>query len=838
MIDRFRDIARALVAVLLLGMAGAAAQTAQSPTSPNPSAASQAGSVPTAQAPAQPAGPAGPQINIAEITARANRDVGVNIETAIKGWQHELDRLESALQKPRLRYSELTDLRDELQRVRAGIEDFWKRLEPPLTAAKDQVALLGPAPAAGQPPEPEQAALNRAGLNYLFGLLSAGQAAVHSANLRIDQLINAIQDIRRKNFTTSLLQPVPGIYSYQTWANLPDYVPSATGRVRDLLVEWWDSVRDQNEVLLIGLEAILLWLVLTIAAWHGVHRLRRWGHDGDPPFWRRASSAAGVILLRILPVVAPIMFLYGMIAEAHALPERVDWIFYSTAQSIIIIFAINAPVTTVFAPWSSQWRLIPASDRAAARICGLILTLAIAYGVTTLIYVVTRIVQAPFALTVAVAFPSSLLLAAIIVAILLTPLDGQHQERMPSLRWLSALRIPIWITVAAIVVCALGGYLALSRFLAQQLIVTGSILSFVYLLLLWVDGLMHGLGDDSAATGLWLKERAGLEQRRRKQLVLPIGLVLKFAVLVFSVPLILLQWGYRWPDIYDWYSQLFFGFRIGNTQVSFAVLLASIIVFGLAYAAARLFQSWLDTRVLKPAGISGGVRDSIRIGVGYVGIVIAALAAFSYAGFNLSNLAILAGAFSVGIGFGLQSVVNNFVSGLILLAERPIKVGDLVVVGGEEGVVRKISVRSTEVETFDRARVLIPNSALITEKVKNWTLRDNIRRIVIPVGVAYGSDPRKVRALLLKAAQDNPNIMGAPAPSVDLDEFGADSLNFKLYAFVYDLTKAGGTGTDLRIAILDAFHEAGIAMPLRQTDVTLRNTDWLREVAAPHVAPS
>ena len=838
MIDRFRDIARALVAVLLLGMAGAAAQTAQSPTSPNPSAASQAGSVPTAQAPAQPAGPAGPQINIAEITARANRDVGVNIETAINGWQHELDRLESALQKPRLRYSELNDLRDELQRVRAGIEDFWKRLQPPLAAAKDQVALLGPAPAAGQPPEPEQAALNRAELNYLFGLLSAGQAAVHSANLRIDQLINTIQDIRRKNFTTSLLQPVPGIYSYQTWANLPDYVPSATSRVRDLLVEWWDSVRDQNEVLLIGFEAILLWLVLTIAAWHGVHRLRRWAHDGEPPFWRRASSAAGVILLRILPVVAPIMFLYGMIAETHALPERIDWIFYSTAQSIIIIFAVNALVTTVFAPWSSQWRLIPASDRAAARICGLILTLAIAYGVTTLIYVVTRIVQAPFALTVAVAFPSSLLLAAIIVAILLTPLDGQHQERMPSLRWLTALRIPIWITVAAIVVCALGGYLALSRFLAQQLIVTGSILSFVYLLLLWVDGLMHGLGDDSAATGLWLKERAGLEQRRRKQLVLPIGLVLKFAVLVFSVPLILLQWGYRWPDIYDWYSQ-FFGFQIGNTQVSFAVLLASIIVFGLAYGAARLFQSWLDARILKPAGISGGVRDSIRIGVGYVGIVIAALAAFSYAGFNLSNLAILAGAFSVGIGFGLQSVVNNFVSGLILLAERPIKVGDLVVVGGEEGYVRRISVRSTVVETSERARVLIRNSCFITEMVKNWTLRDNIRRIVIPISVGYGCDARKVRATLLKVAQDNPGIMTMPAPSVDFD-FGADTLNFKLYAFVDDLDKGGSTSTDLRFAILDAFSEAGIAMPFqqRQTDVTSQNLDWLREAAAEYVSGS
>src|SRR5262249_45536726 len=339
-----------------------------------------------------------------------------------------------------------------------------------------------------------------------------------------------------------------------------------------------------------------------------------------------------------------------------------------------------------------------------------------------------------------------------------------------------------------------------------------------------------------AATGRWLKERAGLELRRREQFVLPIGLFLKFAVLLLSVPLILLQWGYRWPDIYDWYSQLFFGFQIGNTQVSLAVLLASLIVFVLAYGAARLFQSWLDARVLQPAGLSGGVRDSIRIGVGYVGIVIAALAAFSYAGFNLSSLAIVAGGFSVGIGFGLQSVVNNFVSGLILLAERPIKVGDLVVVGGEEGYVRKISVRSTEVETFDRARVIIPNSFLITEKVKNWTLRDNIRRIVIPVGVAYGSDPRRVKAILLEAAQANAPVISAPAASAELEEFGADSLNFKLYAFVYDLTKAGSTSTELRIAILEAFKEAGIAIPVRQTDVTLRNMDGLREVLAPSVA--
>jgi small-conductance mechanosensitive channel len=230
------------------------------------------------------------------------------------------------------------------------------------------------------------------------------------------------------------------------------------------------------------------------------------------------------------------------------------------------------------------------------------------------------------------------------------------------------------------------------------------------------------------------------------------------------------------------------------------------------------------------------VRDSIRTGVGYVGVILAAVVALSYAGFNLSSLAIVAGALSVGVGLGLQGVVNNFVSGLILLAERPIKIGDIVVVGGEEGVVRKISVRSTEIETADKAQVLVPNSYFITEKVKNWTHRNSIGRIVIAVNVASGSDPRQTRDILLRLAKEHPHVMAAPEPFVDFDEFGADSLNFKLYAFTYDLTKNAGTRTDLRIGILDAFKQAGIRIAFLQADVTVRNIDRLREAVSEYVS--
>ena len=830
MVDRLWSVVWTLSIIFCLAVAGAQAQTAPSSASPNQDTAPPAGSPPAPQATAQPAKPPAPALNTADIVARANKSVGVDIQKRIGGWQQELSGIETNLQKPHLRYSDLNDFRDDLQRVRGEIAEFRDHLEPALAAAKDQLGLLGAAPAAGQPPEPDDVAQTRTERTYYLGVLNAGQTAIDSESLRINNLIDTIQDIRRKNFTTRLLQPVPGIYSSQTWSRVPDYVPLATQRIRYIMTGWWSTLTDQDDVLLAMSEAGLLLLVLSAVAVYGAWRLRNRRAQEEQPFWRRAAVTGAIVLLWTLPVVVPIAFIYALVADTHELPERVDWILYSTAQSTIIVLAVSILVISAFAPRMPHWRLIPVSDRTARRMCGLLLALAGVYGVSTLLYMVTRVAQAPFALTIAVALLSCLLVAAIIASILLTPLEAKHQDRTLSPRLLAVLRAPVWIAVIAIVISALAGYLALAQFLAQQVVVTGSILAFAYLLLLWVDGLMQGFCDDRAATGHWLKEKFGENQRRREQLALPLGLLLKAVVIIASVPLILLQWGYTWPDVYDWYTQLFFGFRVGSTQVSIAILLASVIVFGLAYGAARLFQGWLDERVLKPAGISGGLRDSIRVGVGYVGVVIAALAAFSYAGFNLSNLAILAGAFSVGIGFGLQSVVNNFVSGLILLAERPIKVGDLVVVGGEEGYVRKISVRSTEVETFERASVMIPNSYFITEKVKNWTLRDNMRRIAIPVTVAHGSDPRAVKAILLKVAQDHPSVLTLPAPSYDFEDFGVNGLTFKLFAFI-DLRAGGNIAADLRIAILEAFQENGILIPSRQAEVTLQTIDLLRETA-------
>lgn len=767
-----------------------------------------------------------------EIAKRVNDALGVDLNATVAKWQSDLDRMETDLRRPKVAWAQLDAYRDELQRLHSEIATLARRIQSQLDTVSAQLNVLGPAPAAGES-QPPQTELNRARLKYRLGLLVGGNASAESAELRVDDLLNRIEDIRRGEFASYLSRPIPGVYSYQTWSKVPGYVPATVQRVGNLVGDWWRGVQDRDGVARTGLESVLLFLILCVVGWRGVRRLRMWHPPGTLSFWRRASAAAGVILFRVLPVAVPVVFAYVVIAAEQPFPYRLSWLFYLAAESIVIVFSLGALVTTVFAPWAPQWRLIDVSDTVARRVCGLVILLAFVYSVAAWLYAAVLLVQAPFALVVAVVLPSSLLLAGLVVAILRTPIEVKDLSGSSMLLF-RAIRLLVWIILAAIVLSAVTGYLALAHFLAQQLVVTGLVLVSVYLLLVWIDGLAQCISDDSGALGRWLSERGKLDQGRREQLALPVKLLLKLAVVIVAVPFIMLQWGYTWPDIEEWYRQLFFGFHIGNTQVTLGALAASVIVFAVGYAAARLFQGWLDVQVLQPAGLSGGVRHSIRTAVGYLGILIAALVAFSYAGFSLSSLAIVAGAFSIGIGFGLQNIVNNFVSGLILLVERPVRVGDLVIVGGEEGYVRKISVRSTELETFDRANVLIPNSAFISENVKNWTLHNRVVRITILVGAAYDCDPGKVRDVLLQVARDSRDVLNSPPPMVELKGFGASSIDFALYVFVeiHEPARQVKVRTDLSIAIFRAFAENGIGIPFTQADIRIRNVDQLREAIA------
>ena len=323
-----------------------------------------------------------------------------------------------------------------------------------------------------------------------------------------------------------------------------------------------------------------------------------------------------------------------------------------------------------------------------------------------------------------------------------------------------------------------------------------------------------------------VNEKKNILLRHKDTELSPLAIIIFEPLLAFiSLSIILFFWGVTSQDFAQWVNEYQNGFYIGDIFIDFNVIGTTFLLFIVIIAFTRLIQWFLEKRVFIHTKLDLGLQNTTITVTGYIGFIIAFLTASNALGLNMANLAIVAGALSVGIGFGLQTIFNNFVSGIILLFERPFKVGDWVTVGGNEGIVKKIKVRSTELETFSKISLIVPNSVMIGDTVQNFTLHDATGRVTIPIGVAYGSDTEKVKSLLLECAQKHDNITKFPEPHVLFNGFGDSSLDFELRCFLNNVMNRLSTASDLRFAIDKAFREHNIEIPFPQRDVHLYTHD-------------
>ncbi len=291
------------------------------------------------------------------------------------------------------------------------------------------------------------------------------------------------------------------------------------------------------------------------------------------------------------------------------------------------------------------------------------------------------------------------------------------------------------------------------------------------------------------------------------------------------VVLFINTWDYSGGVIEQVRGYMVNGFNLGDFRIIPSRILWALLVFGTIVILSSWVRSQLENNWLKMTSMAPGARDAMITIIGYILFLVALLAGLSAAGFDFGKVAIVAGALSVGIGFGLQNVVNNFVSGLILLFERPISKGDWIAVGPTEGIVKDIHIRSTVIQTFDRADVIVPNSELISGQVTNWVLSAKSGRAIIPVGVAYGTDTEKVREILLSIAEDCKDVVktgAVPKPTVLFRTFGESSLDFELRVFVFNVDGRLGVISEINFAIDKAFREAGIEIPFPQRDLHVK----------------
>ncbi len=753
-------------------------------------------------------------------------------QATIDGWRATLDQTTAALTRPGLSVADLDTQRDRVQAVLAGARAFKAQIEPRLADLDAQIKAIVPAPPEGTSPAPPtlppevQEVYDE--LNGQYQALNGLVGQTNVVILQAGQLLAEIAARRDAFFNARLFDRGASVVSPALWAEVLEGIPTVARSVGRVVTSWLDRVAAGSNltVVLLLLAAAIGVAFVIFVRYVFVRWTRAWTATQDPTPQRRILMAAGVV---VADIGVPMLILYGLrtvFAVLDLLPSGIRIILDGIIVAVAVFTVITGMARALAAPGRPEWRIGGIADETALAAYRVVMIGAFLIALGPLADHLGRVAAMPPDWAIGVggilSVPSALL-ALYATRILVRGRNVlSEDENARSAKW--RILTPLAALAAMItIVAAIVGYLAFARFMIEQIawvwVVAGAYVILGGLADLGINLLLR----PGQPNGLQVGRGVGLSDRTGERLAVLLSGLARIVLFLLAALVVLAPWGFDSNSFVERISGLYYGIEIGSFRITYATVVTALVIFVAVVVLGRIFQRWLEQRFLPTTGIDPGLKDSISTTASYVAFILAAILALSYAGIDLANVALVAGALSVGIGFGLQSIVNNFVSGLILLAERPIRAGDWIQVGTDEGTVKRISVRATEIETFDRASVIIPNSSLISGVVKNWYLRDNSGRTTLLVGVSYDADPEKVRDILLECAMAHEMVLKFPKPFVNFEDLGSSALVFQVFVYLGSVSNGGTVRSDLRFAILKRFREEGIEIPYPRQDIDIRS---------------
>lgn len=696
-------------------------------------------------------------------------------------------------------------------------------LRPRLTAIDARLSELGPEQAAGQPVDTPEIANERARLLVDRRAVETEDKQAGLLIVELDQLTARLEQQRRELFARNLWAQTRSILSPDLWRDFVAAVPVDLRRMSIAVgaeMGQAAAVTARSTVVVGWVLAALVAVALAIPGRRILARLGRARAASTPSRLAWSLLALWRIAVAVVTAVAAVWLVRSSLTATGALTPVFARMATVVVEAIAFAALVDGLGWALLSPGDTDARLVPVGDALADRLRYFPLIL----GVTVALAGIAAGVHRVFGTSLVNSVASDSIVLCVELAVIVGALaaSGRDRDRAPDvdrvtgprgsqLPWILAA-LATWGGLVATGIAVIVGYLALANFIMREIVWIAVVLASVFVLVRAADDLFPALLRPTSRLGRAITIAVGLSATALEQIGILLSGLVRVALLLVGWTLVIAPFGAGASDIFGRITSDDLVVHIGASSISPGTILGGIVILAVGLLITRSVRGWLEARYLPATAIDIGVRTSLVSGVTYLGAIVAIVFASVFLGLSLDRIALFASALSIGIGFGLQSVISNFVSGLILLVERPIKVGDWIAIGDLEGDVRKVNVRATEIEMKDQSRLIVPNLDLITKTVRNVTHVGALGRIRIVFRVNDDADPIALRELMLAQLAGHPAVLKTPAPAVYLTDAKDGGLEFTSFAFVTSARDVYGVRSDLLFAIVPALKANGFAL--------------------------